>query len=71
MGRPPLFLVRLHISLTAHAMNRLDRLVGEKGRSAFIRKAVDLALDAAETAGELKRKDAKRGIKPPHLWQDD
>lgn len=60
MGRPPLFLVRLHISLTAHALNRLEALVGKQGRAPFIRKAVDIALDAAETAKKLEAAERKR-----------
>ncbi len=60
MGRPPLFLIRVHTSLTAHALNRMDKIVGEKGRSAFIRKAVDRYLDTIEEGEAMKADKAKR-----------
>ena len=60
MGRPPLFLLRIHVSLTAHALNRMDALVGEKGRSAFVRKAVDQMLDAVEQAKKLEADQSRR-----------
>ena len=59
MGRPPLFMIRVHTSLTAHALNRMDKIVGEKGRSAFIRKAVDQLLDAVEAGEQMKAKKVK------------
>jgi metal-responsive CopG/Arc/MetJ family transcriptional regulator len=61
MDRPPLFIIRVHTSLTAHALNRMDKIVGEKGRSAFIRKAVDQMLDALEAGEQMKAKKAKAG----------
>lgn len=59
MGRPPLYMIRIHTSLTAEALNRMDKIVGEKGRAAFIRKAVDQMLDAVEAGEEMKAKKSK------------
>lgn len=58
MGRPRLDLIRTHISIDRFALARLDKLVGEKGRSAFIRMALDQALDTAETAQRMVAKAA-------------
>lgn len=54
MGRPALNLLRIHVMLSAHALDRIDALVGEKGRSAFVRKAVDQLLDTAELMKKIK-----------------
>ncbi|WP_375599373.1 hypothetical protein [Devosia sp. Naph2] len=61
MGRPPLYMIRIHTSLSAEALNRMDKIVGEKGRAAFIRKAVDQLLDAVEHTKELEAKKSKGG----------
>jgi len=61
MGRPPLMMKRTHISFTKESLIRLDALVGEKGRSKFVRAAVDQALDAAALIHELKARAGKRG----------
>lgn len=58
MGRPPLFMIRIHASITAHALNRMDKIVGQKGRSAFIRKAVDRYLDTIEEGETMKARKA-------------
>lgn len=60
MGRPPLFLIRLHVSLTADALNRMDKIVGPKGRAKFVREAVEQRLDNIEKARKL---DAATGPK--------
>lgn len=57
MGRPALYLIRTHVSLSAEALNRIDALVGEKGRSAFVREAVDKLLDAVEFARKLEERE--------------
>lgn len=54
MGRPALNLLRIHVMLSAHALDRIDTLVGEKGRSAFVRKAVDRLLDSAELMKKIE-----------------
>jgi metal-responsive CopG/Arc/MetJ family transcriptional regulator len=56
MGRPRLDYIRTHISIDRFALARLDRIVGEKGRAAFIRMALDQALDTAEAAHRIKVK---------------
>lgn len=61
MGRPPLNLTRVHFTFDPAMLARIDALVGEKNRSAFVRAAVDQALDAAALAHELKAKADKRG----------
>ncbi len=61
MGRPVLNYIRTHISIDAKALARLDKIVGEKGRAAFIRMALDQALDTAEAAQKMT---AKGGRKP-------
>ncbi|MDV3253362.1 hypothetical protein DevBK_18655 [Devosia sp. BK] len=59
MGRPPLYMIRIHTSVSAEALNRMDKIVGEKGRAAFIRKAIDQMLDTVEAAEEMKAKKSK------------
>jgi len=61
MGRPPLKLLRTHIAFDPETLRRLDRIVGPKGRAAFIRDAVDKALDTVELAQKLEAEKAKRG----------
>ena len=61
MGRPPLKLLRTHISISPDSMRRLDKLVGPKGRAAFIRDALDKALDTVELAQRLDAEQKKRG----------
>lgn len=54
MGRPALYMIRVHVSLTAEALNRMDELVGEKGRSKFVRQAVDRLLESVEYTKKLE-----------------
>lgn len=61
MGRPPLKMLRTHIAFSPETLTRLDRIVGPKGRAAFIRKAVDQALDTIELAQKLEAEHKKRG----------
>jgi len=56
VGRPRLDYIRTHISLDAKALARLDAIVGEKGRAAFIRKATNQMLDAVEEAQRIAAK---------------
>lgn len=60
MGRPPLMMLRTHISFAPVTLSRIDRIVGPKGRAAFIRQAVDQLLDSVELAEALKAEQAKR-----------
>ena len=48
MGRPPLNLTRVPVRLSPEALARIDKLVGTYGRAAFIRQAVEEALDKRE-----------------------
>lgn len=56
MGRPNLYLIRTHVSLSAEQLDRIDALVGAKGRSEFVRKAVDRLLESAELMKKIKDK---------------
>lgn len=60
MGRPPLMMLRTHISFPPETLNRIDKIVGQKGRAAFIRKAVDQLLDSVELTKKLEAEQAKR-----------
>ena len=60
MGRPPLMMLRTHISFPPETLDRIDKIVGEKGRAAFIRKAVDQLLDSVELTKKLEADQAKR-----------
>lgn len=60
MGRPPLMMLRTHISFPPETLDRIDRIVGQKGRAAFVRKAVDQMLDAVELTKKLEAEQAKR-----------
>lgn len=44
MGRPPLNNLRTHVNLDPEALARIDALAGVKGRSKFIRAAVEQML---------------------------
>ncbi len=48
MGRPPLNLVATNVRLPPETLERIDKLVGPGKRAAFIRKAVERMLEAAE-----------------------
>lgn len=60
MGRPPLMMIRTHISFPPETLVRMDKIVGEKGRAAFVRKAVEQMLDAVELSRKLEAEQAKR-----------
>lgn len=60
MGRPPLMMLRTHISFPPETLDRIDKIVGPKGRAPFIRKAVDQLLDSVEMTEKLKAEQAKR-----------
>jgi len=60
MGRTRMDYIRTHFSIDRKALERLDKLVGEKGRAAFIRKAVDQMLDAVEFSRQLEAKAQRR-----------
>jgi hypothetical protein len=60
MGRPRLDYIRTHVSIDAKALARLDAIVGEKGRAAFIRMALDQALDTAEAAQKMTVKGGRK-----------
>lgn len=56
MGRTRMDYKRTHFSIERNALARLDKLVGEKGRAAFVRMALDQALDTAEAAQRMVTK---------------
>lgn len=50
MGRPKLNVKQISVQMTAELYYRLTALVGTHHRSAFIREAIEKALDQAEKA---------------------
>jgi hypothetical protein len=62
MGRPPLFNARAYVNLSPDDLARNDAIVGQKGRSKFIRDAVRQVLDQV-APGEANRR-------PPFLESD-
>lgn len=48
MGRPALNVKRISVFLPTDLPRRIDALVGAQKRSAFIREAIERALDEAE-----------------------
>lgn len=50
MGRPKLNVKQVSVHLPVEICQRIDTLVGGYGRSAFIRQAIEKALDEAEKA---------------------
>ncbi len=57
MGRTRMDYIRTHFSIDRKALERLDKLVGDKGRAAFVRMALDQALDTAEAAQRIAAKN--------------
>ena len=62
MGRPPLNVIRLHVTITPEDIERIDAVAGTHGRSKFIRDAVRQVLDHVEPGDEVKG--------PPYLEYD-
>lgn len=60
MGRPPLMMLRTHISFPPETLRRIDAIVGAKGRAAFVRQAVDQMFDAVELSRKLEAEQGKR-----------
>lgn len=60
MGRTRMDYIRTHFSITPEALARLDALVGDKGRAAFVRMALDQALDTAEAAQRIVTKSGPK-----------
>jgi hypothetical protein len=54
MGRPNLFLLRIHVAFSNEDLKRLAQRTSKKGRSAFIREAVAEKLDALEKEPKAK-----------------
>jgi Arc/MetJ-type ribon-helix-helix transcriptional regulator len=48
MGRPPLNVVATNVRLAPETLEQIDKIVGPGKRAAFIRKAVERMLEAAE-----------------------
>jgi len=48
MGRPPQHMKEIKVQFPAETLERIDKLVGPGKRAAFIRKAVERMLEAAE-----------------------
>lgn len=62
--------MRMHIELDDALVARLDKLAGPRGRSAFVRRAIDAAVrqeqrwsDIESAAGALENQG--------HAWDDD
>lgn len=62
MGRRPLNNKRTTLALPPETMDRIDALVGEKGRALFVRRAVEMLLDAVDYGIELEAKARSRGL---------
>ncbi len=60
MGRPPLMMLRTHISFPPETLDRIDKRVGPKGRAELVRKAVNQLLDALDVADALAAAERKR-----------
>ena len=54
MGRPNLFLLRIHVAFSNEDLKRMAVRTTNKGRSDFIRKAVAEKLDALDKEPEPK-----------------
>ncbi|MBP1859754.1 ribbon-helix-helix domain-containing protein [Rhizobium herbae] len=61
-GRPPLNVIRLHVTLTPDDIKRIDAVAGTYARSKFIRDSVRQVLDQVEPGDEAKG--------PPYLEYD-
>lgn len=58
MGRPPLHNVTTHLNLPRDLLDRMDAIVGPKGRSKFVRDALRQLLDrVAPVPGRQPRQD--------------
>jgi hypothetical protein len=62
--------MRLHITLRDHVVRELDRRVGPRGRSAFIARAVEQALDD-ERRWELIESSLGSIAEDGHEWDED
>lgn len=63
MGRPPLHNVTTHLNLPQDLLDRMDAIVGPKGRSKFVRQAVGQLLDRlAPAPGQPAGRD---------IWESD
>jgi hypothetical protein len=56
MGRPPLYHTKLHVSIDPKDLARIEALVGEKGRSKFVREAVSKLLEVREHEQQTYKK---------------
>jgi Arc/MetJ family transcription regulator len=62
--------MRMHIELDDDLVAQVDRLAGSRGRSAFVRSAIQTALRQANRRSHL---EAAAGSIPDHghAWDDD
>ncbi len=62
--------MRVHIELADELLSEIDRLAGERGRSAFVRSALQTAVRQATRRSHL---EAAAGSIPDHghEWDDD
>jgi metal-responsive CopG/Arc/MetJ family transcriptional regulator len=62
--------MRMHIEMEKELVERLDAVVGERGRSQFVRRAVEAALDQHERNEKIF---AARGLvsATDHEWDAD
>lgn len=54
MGRPALKLMRIHVMLDPEVIEKIDALVGNKGRAKFVRQAVDRLLESADLIKKIE-----------------
>jgi Arc/MetJ family transcription regulator len=62
--------MRMHIELDDDLVARVDRLAGSRGRSAFVRSAIEQALRQADRRSHLKAA-AGAIADHGHAWDED
>lgn len=61
--------MRMHIELDDEIVREMDRLAGPRERSAFVRRAVQQAIDSARRREALQT--AAGSVTTPQEWDDD
>lgn len=61
--------MRLHIEMDEDLIARVDDLAGPRGRSAFVRDAVERAVDQTRRYALLE--SVAGALSGPHEWDDD
>lgn len=63
--------MRMHIELDDEVVHEVDRLAGPRERSAFVRRAVVQALEAARRTHALQESAGSLDGEIPHDWDRD